>query len=121
MSHFVRGRLRVLFDWIGVSMGAGTGSQVQRDTTSNAILAKSFRKELLVNSPVKRGSVWKMVWRALCRPQGMGQCVGGRFQGIVLCGIQYRRAKRAYDVNSYASGEVSVRVVRPVSTPSVGA
>ena len=40
---------------------------------------------------------------------------GGRFQGIVLCGInRYRCDKRGYDVHSYASGEVSVCFLQAV-------
>jgi len=63
----------VLFDWIGVFMGAGTGSQVQRDTTSNAILAKSFRKGLLV-----------------CKENGMESSVSTTGNGLVCVGVDSR-------------------------------
>lgn len=52
------GWLCSIFALLGVFTGTGTGSQAQSDTTSNAILAKSDRKELLVVSPDKRGRRW---------------------------------------------------------------
>jgi hypothetical protein len=75
--------LRVLFDWIGIFMEAGTGSQVQRDTTSNAILAKSFRKGLLTNSPVKRGRVWS-------KENGMESIVSTTGNGLMCGGVNPR-------------------------------
>ena len=77
------GWLRVLFDWIGIFMEAGTGSQVQRDTTSNAILAKSFRKGLLVSSPVKRGRVWSKEngMESIMSTTGNGLTCGGSIPG----------------------------------------